>query len=442
MKIQAIEEGFSKVVESEDNLEDNRTMDLPGEDKEKQKGIILDKHKGVKIILTTIGVAIFGVTLGLLIMNILKVNEQKLQIEDLTLDLKLQQDRGNDLELENGNLVAKYERVKSYMMNSIFGSTEVGEIEIDLLEASENGKTEAVQVLLELGLDANTQNENKWTPLHFAAWNGYPKIAEILLQNGAEVNIQTNYPQTWSNNGEMEAFLMGLSKGLNQSTPLHFAAQRGHLEVAKLLIQNQADIYVTNADFLAQVHNETALDLASNHGHLKVVELLLQTELQIKNLKFDYNSISAATYLGHLEVVKMLLENGADINEKSGKSEFTPLHMAAIVGNDQMTEFLLQNGADVNARNNLNSTALELASSNGYFEVVEILLNNGAETDIINGNNWTALEKAVMYRHVKVVEILLKHGAKIRQETYFNLTCYPAPRSTCGKIKDLLSTYQ
>ena len=60
MKIQAIEEGFSKVVESEDNPEDNRTMDLPGEDKEKQKGIILDKHKGVKIILTTIGVAILS----------------------------------------------------------------------------------------------------------------------------------------------------------------------------------------------------------------------------------------------------------------------------------------------------------------------------------------------------------------------------------------------
>ena len=51
MKINAIEEGIFKVRDNGDNLEDNRTMDLSGEGKKTQKRMILENHKGVKVIL-------------------------------------------------------------------------------------------------------------------------------------------------------------------------------------------------------------------------------------------------------------------------------------------------------------------------------------------------------------------------------------------------------
>jgi ankyrin repeat protein len=58
------------------------------------------------------------------------------------------------------------------------------------------------------------------TPLHWAAWYGHVEIARLLLQNGAEVN----------------------AKERNGWTPLHWAAYRGHFDILHLLVENGADL--------------------------------------------------------------------------------------------------------------------------------------------------------------------------------------------------------
>lgn len=42
-----------------------------------------------------------------------------------------------------------------------------------------------VQNLIKEGAVVNTKNCNSESPLHFAAWKGYDKIVELLLQNKA-----------------------------------------------------------------------------------------------------------------------------------------------------------------------------------------------------------------------------------------------------------------
>ncbi|MCP4161398.1 MAG: hypothetical protein GY760_15095 [Deltaproteobacteria bacterium] len=80
-------------------------------------------------------------------------------------------------------------------------------------------------------------------PLHIAVREGYTDITQLLIKNGADVNIADD----------------------DDSTPLHKAAANGHLEILKLLIELGANLYVTNK------YNYNAADLAKNKTTLKIL---------------------------------------------------------------------------------------------------------------------------------------------------------------------------
>ena len=61
--------------------------------------------------------------------------------------------------------------------------------------------------------DANAKDSDGWTPMHYAATEGYGKVVKLLLANGADANAKDS--DGW--------------------TPLHYAARRGYAEVVKLL---------------------------------------------------------------------------------------------------------------------------------------------------------------------------------------------------------------
>ena len=101
--------------------------------------------------------------------------------------------------------------------------------------------------LLSAGANPNTQTaEDGSTALMDAAYYGYEKGVEILLNAAADVNIQA-------------------SEG---DTALHAAAAEGHLAVCKILLASGALASLTNSN------GDTALDYALNNGHHEVCELL------------------------------------------------------------------------------------------------------------------------------------------------------------------------
>lgn len=86
------------------------------------------------------------------------------------------------------------------------------------------------------------------TALMWASEQGSLEIARLLLDEGADVDaVQTN-----------------------GDTALILACHKGHLAVVRLLIENYADLNATRAD-----DGMTALMLASKNGHLSIVQLLL-----------------------------------------------------------------------------------------------------------------------------------------------------------------------
>ncbi|XP_071497451.1 ankyrin repeat domain-containing protein 49-like [Diadema antillarum] len=111
-----------------------------------------------------------------------------------------------------------------------------------LHRATYNGHKAMVELLLEKGADLYAKTGDGWQPLHCAArWNN-PHVASLLLQAGCDVNAMTNGGQT----------------------ALHLAASNAEAEevIQMLIMSRYIDITLKNGA------DETAYDIARRTGRL------------------------------------------------------------------------------------------------------------------------------------------------------------------------------
>lgn len=155
-----------------------------------------------------------------------------------------------------------------------------------------------------------------------------------------------------------------------------------------------------------KTYNESLRDKMkpkSNEEILKELDGLSPIDLLFKSAENNY-----------LNGVKKALEKGVDINVTyDGVWNRSALIIATIKGYKDIVEFLIKNGADVdNKKNKYDWTALMYASREGYKDIVELLLKNGADVNSKTIMNDTALYFATIYEHDDIVDLLKKHGAK------------------------------
>ncbi|XP_060794567.1 ankyrin repeat and SAM domain-containing protein 1A-like isoform X8 [Neoarius graeffei] len=217
--------------------------------------------------------------------------------------------------------------------------------------------------------NVNCVDSNGYTPLHHAALNGHSEVVELLLKNDAVTNVADNkgcYPlhlAAWK--GDQRIVRLLIHKGtsypkLNEQnndneTALHCAAQYGHSEVVRVLLEELTDPTMRNNRF------ETPLDLAALYGRLEVVKLLLCAHPNLLNTHthtLSHTPLHLAARNGHLPVVEVLLSSGMDINYQTEKG--SALHEAALFGKTEVVQKLLSAGIDVNIVDNKNRTALDI----------------------------------------------------------------------------------
>lgn len=103
---------------------------------------------------------------------------------------------------------------------------------------------------------------------------------------------------------------------------------------------------------------------------------------------------------------------GYDIDEKDSDG-YTPLMIAAALGKAEFAEFLINNGANVNERSYKGLTAMHRAAQEGHTQIILLLSEADALIDIPDNEGFTPLMKAIMAEKFFAVDFLIKRGAAL-----------------------------
>ncbi|XP_014274015.1 ankyrin repeat domain-containing protein 29 [Halyomorpha halys] len=122
-----------------------------------------------------------------------------------------------------------------------------------------------------------------------------------------------------------------------------------------------------------------------------------------------------ALFMGNLKTVRLLIDQGAPVNDKYNLG-YTSLHLAAKRGHIDVVKELLEHAADLTAKNNMGNSPLILASTGGSLDIVKLLIGHGAPINDKGRFGFTALHEAILFRHVGVVKELLQHGEDVTAE--------------------------
>lgn len=164
--------------------------------------------------------------------------------------------------------------------------------------------------------------------------------------------------------------------------PVADAAMQGDLARVEALIRQGADLDASQGDGM------TALHWAAERGHTEMAARLIEAGAGVSPTTRlgDYTPLHIAARGGHASVVAALLEAGANPGARTSTGGSTPLHFAASTSSEEAVEALIAHGADVNAREeHWGQTPLMFAASAGRLDTVEALLAAGADVNVMTG---------------------------------------------------------
>jgi ankyrin repeat protein len=253
-----------------------------------------------------------------------------------------------------------------------------------LFEAADKGNTDDVLKQLLKGADVNSKTYEGITPLMYAAQNGHLEVAEILIHNGADVN----------------------ARPADGVTALIAATRFNHEDVIDTLIHYGALMNVKTND------SATALLYASAYGYFIPVDMLVFYGANVNLSAIDGSSpLIIASLFGNKEIVELLLNKGADIYAKDSTG-WTALHCAVYNSHIDIVKLLLEKGAAVNQKNKDSYTALAIASETGNSEIAEYLLSHGADVSFKTNDSASAFRLALLNNKIDILKTLKKNGAK------------------------------
>ena len=305
-----------------------------------------------------------------------------------------------------------------------------------LFAAIRKGFKSIAELLLDNGADIEYEDPTYGRPLHVTVEYGNLDLVKFLLGRGADINSERGLKNTYQRCGALQSaascgdlpmvrFLVENGAdlemyGYSQRNALQHAASSGHNLIIKELLAAGAN--VNSRGKLGSV-----LSCAVNGNQPDTVRLLLQnganvnevTETQEGNTRPWPNPLLQASKNKNPRIVKILLDAGADPNVSSalwGNSE-VPLHEAAKIGSIDILHVLLQHGADVNAQGEDGFSAIHFAASSGHHDALQFLLvDHHANPEVTLFNGSLALHTAASHGYPQCIEVCLEAGLDVSSQ--------------------------
>eukprot|EP00752_Nemacystus_decipiens_P010768 g9581.t1 len=216
--------------------------------------------------------------------------------------------------------------------------------------------TRAVAALSNGSIDVDARDSDGFTPLMVAADKGHANMVRILLNRGAD----------WAAVNE------------DGAAALHIATRNGSLPVTKILVEAGADVEAAMSTALGS----RPIHLAADEGHSEVVSALIEADADADSRRLDgATPLFAAMYHGHIGATRELLRAGAN----------PLLTMMDELGNE--------------------GVPLDAAVTNGHAGVVrEVIDRLGIEGCGGASAGVHALRQAAGYQHLEILTMLTDAG--------------------------------
>lgn len=239
---------------------------------------------------------------------------------------------------------------KAQQFRAILESRGIKFVPPDFFRCVSSGDASAVVLFVNAGMGLETRNEQGWTPLMVALFEGREEIALFLIKKGANIHFSDR----------------------SGYRPIHWAAYQGYGNVIREIVTRGADVHA--------------------------------------NTNFGWPPLLQAAARGHEKAVDTLIELGANVNVQDNEG-WTALHKAC--GNDDrdMAHFLITQGASIDATHRDGTTALHIATRNSYNVLAALLLKAGANPNVADHKGVTPLHLAASQRNTTLTTLLLESHA-------------------------------
>ena len=314
---------------------------------------------------------------------------------------------------------------------------------------NDTSEAEALELLSQLPNPATVRDEEEWTLLHHACYNGWYEVVKVLIE---KYNCDTKCVvrrHTWPYRGGgtlLHCASLGghlkLIKYLieekhcdtavtnkqslwtvdNGWTPLHSASSNGHLDVLKYFVEDlECDPSCKNE------YGKTPLFYACQHGHLAIVRYLINCDpLSPENYG---EVICAACRNGHLDIIKYLIEEKPHCDPLSPEDCGWAIHAACGNGHLDVIKYLIEEKhCDPLSPVDYGWTTVHAACENGHLDVIKYLIEEKHCDPLSLVDYGQAIRAACRNGHLDVIKYVIeeKHCDPLSPNNYGRTTVHAA----------------
>jgi ankyrin repeat protein len=242
----------------------------------------------------------------------------------------------------------------------------VRQLKTVLMLSAKNGDTKTAKIMLKNNVSPNFLDYDGTSPLISAVINHNTEMVKLLLDYDADSNLSDT--QNWT------PIMIAIANNENNVNNI----PQDNTEMIKMLIENRADI-----------------NQANDSGYTPMI-------------------ISAMN--GEMNIMRLLVENGASVNDKDKEDITVFAHAVMFAGRNskseectlknEMIDYLVENGADIHHSNINNQSALFLAAHNGYLDMVKYCVEHKMNIHQRDVNGINPMEQAYTRGHKAIASYL------------------------------------
>ncbi|XP_073116142.1 protein ACCELERATED CELL DEATH 6-like [Elaeis guineensis] len=237
-----------------------------------------------------------------------------------------------------------------------------------LLKAARSGEMKILNELLQQELTQNNTNcllgvtlEGN-TALHIAASRGYAEFAWEICRRKRSLLTAPN---------------------TRLDTPLHSAARAGNVEIVSHIIHFASEDGIKHRVLRARNRDESnALHEAAQYNHVRVAKVLMEQDAELASMLngAGMSPLYLAVMTGSFDVAKVLLRSfsweSASLASFAGPNKKTALHVSVFVRQGITRDILQQKASLAKEVDSSGRTPLHYAASDGHHGVMKLLLKH------------------------------------------------------------------